>query len=202
MTTPDKEEMPTEKTVGPWSVSHHHARIVHDGEGGIVQCDTPEVASRIVTACNAYEPTREALKPFADELNDYPVDIDGSTRIWDCKIRVRDLRNAAAAYAALSTLPVNDRQTSSASNEPDDLEPGELLPCPFCGGEPERIDFDEDDDEPENIGGSAITCKRCQCSTAVVFGYKETLFSSWNERVPVKAQPASEAGKLSSEAQS
>ena len=98
----------------------------------------------------------------------------------------------------------SDRQTSSASNGPDDLEPGELLPCPFCGGEPERIDFDEDDGEPENIGGSAITCKRCKCSTAVVFGYKETLFSSWNERAPANARaalkgPASEAGKLSTD---
>ena len=80
----------------------------------------------------------------------------------------------------------------------------DLKPCPFCGGEPERIDFDEDDGEPENIGGSAITCKRCQCSTAVVFGYKETLFSSWNERAPANARaalkgPASEAGKLSTD---
>ena len=60
---------------------------------------------------------RDALEPFADELNDYPVDMDGSTRIWDCQIRVRDLRNAAAAYAALSTLPVNDRHHSASSAE-------------------------------------------------------------------------------------
>ena len=83
--------------------------------------------------------------------------------------------------------------------EGDNLEPGKLRPCPFCGGEAERIDFDEDDDEPENVGGSAITCKRCKCSTAVVFGYKETLVSSWNERAPANAQPASEAGKLSTD---
>ena len=74
--------------------------------------------------------------------------------------------------------------------EGDNLEPGKLRPCPFCGGEAERIDFDEDDDKPENVGGSAITCKRCKCSTAVVFGYKETLFSSWNERAPANARAA------------
>lgn len=64
----------------------------------------------------------------------------------------------------------------------DALEPGELLPCPFCGGTAEIVDI-EDDDGFENAGGSCVCCTRCQVSTAVVFGRKETLYSSWNERV-------------------
>ena len=130
MTTPDKEEMPTDMTAAKLIRWPDTANIgVTEANGDIVWwaqistlnpntsvADLRNVADRIVTACNAYEPTREALKPFADELNDYPVDIDGSTRIWDCKIRVRDLRNAAAAYAALSTLPVNDRHHSGSDS--------------------------------------------------------------------------------------
>jgi Lar family restriction alleviation protein len=68
----------------------------------------------------------------------------------------------------------------------DDLETGELLPCPFCGGEAERIDFEDEEVEPDNIGGSCISCTQCHVSTAVVFDFKETLYSSWNERVRTK----------------
>ncbi|MBO9717475.1 MAG: Lar family restriction alleviation protein [Pseudoxanthomonas sp.] len=56
----------------------------------------------------------------------------------------------------------------------------ELLPCPFCGGEPERIDFGPED--AENAGGSCIACTRCQSSGPVEFGYKENFVSTWNRR--------------------
>lgn len=56
----------------------------------------------------------------------------------------------------------------------------ELKPCPFCGGEAERIDFGPGD--AENEGGSCIACKRCQSSGPVEFGFKETFISKWNTR--------------------
>ena len=56
----------------------------------------------------------------------------------------------------------------------------ELKPCPFCGGEAERIDFGPGD--AENAGGSCIACKRCQSSGPVEFGYKENFISNWNRR--------------------
>lgn len=59
-----------------------------------------------------------------------------------------------------------------------------LLPCPFCGGEAERIDFGPGD--AENAGGSCIACKRCQSSGPVEFGYKENFISNWNRRAGVK----------------
>lgn len=55
-----------------------------------------------------------------------------------------------------------------------------LRPCPFCGGEAERITLGPE--EPENEGGDVIVCKGCQASSRVEFGYKENLVSSWNER--------------------
>jgi len=71
MTTPDKEEMPTEdRTAGPWRLS-----LVSDAITQEIWSDTvrPELFATcrgqrarantafIVTACNAYEPMREAL---------------------------------------------------------------------------------------------------------------------------------------------
>lgn len=53
-----------------------------------------------------------------------------------------------------------------------------LLPCPFCGGEAERVDCDD----PRNEGGSCISCTKCGASSAVHFDRKEGLLSSWNER--------------------
>lgn len=57
-----------------------------------------------------------------------------------------------------------------------------LLPCPFCGGHPER--FTIGDEEPNNAGGDVIVCTRCQASSHVEFGRKENLVSRWNTRTP------------------
>lgn len=74
----------------------------------------------------------------------------------------------------------------------------ELKPCPFCGGNAERLDVpDEDDvDGGVNAGGSCIQCVRCAASTALHFDRKENLVSSWNSRAalsgmaePVKVKP-------------
>lgn len=62
----------------------------------------------------------------------------------------------------------------------------ELLPCPFCGGRPEVIEFTEDDGF-ENRGGSAIECQRCLASSRVEFGCKENLVSSWNRRAALSS---------------
>lgn len=58
----------------------------------------------------------------------------------------------------------------------------EIKPCPFCGANAQRVDFDMFKTDP-NFGGSCIECTRCQASTAVVFGTKENLYQRWNERV-------------------
>ncbi len=55
----------------------------------------------------------------------------------------------------------------------------ELLPCPFCDGEAERIDIEE---EGPNFGGSCIECKKCMASSPVHFDRKENLEDSWNQR--------------------
>jgi Lar family restriction alleviation protein len=61
-----------------------------------------------------------------------------------------------------------------------------LLPCPFCGGEAERIDIPDKDDGDCNAGGSCIQCKNCLASTALYFDRKENLVSLWNKRTTPK----------------
>ena len=56
-----------------------------------------------------------------------------------------------------------------------------LMPCPFCGGEAERLDFAAVEGDP-NAGGSCICCKQCGASSPVHFDRKENLESSWNTR--------------------
>jgi len=54
----------------------------------------------------------------------------------------------------------------------------DLLPCPFCGGEAERIDIEDGD----NAGGSCIHCTRCDACSNVEFEFKEHFISNWNRR--------------------
>lgn len=61
-----------------------------------------------------------------------------------------------------------------------------LLPCPFCGGAAERIDFGPGD--AENEGGSCIACTRCQSSGPVEFGFKENFIANWNRRAALAQQ--------------
>ncbi|WP_174807237.1 Lar family restriction alleviation protein [Neoasaia chiangmaiensis] len=61
-----------------------------------------------------------------------------------------------------------------------------LLPCPFCGGEAERVDIAEG----ENAGGSCICCTRCLASGNVEFGFKENFVSNWNARARSEAEAA------------
>ena len=78
------------------------------------------------------------------------------------------------------------------TNPRDDLMA--LAPCPFCGGEAERIDIPTVGNDPElggdpNAGGSCISCKRCAASTALHFDRKENLYSSWNDRAASRPAP-------------
>jgi hypothetical protein len=75
-----------------------------------------------------------------------------------------------------------------------DMEPGELRPCPFCGGDAERVDIPEACSENDlsgepNAGGSFIRCVKCDACTSLEFGRKETLEERWNSRF-IKGVPA------------
>ncbi|WP_430436814.1 hypothetical protein [Oceanibaculum nanhaiense] len=67
----------------------------------------------------------------------------------------------------------------------------ELLFCPFCGCDAERVDIDAADDE--NAGGSFVRCRRCDASTAIHFDRKENLTSAWNSRRGAILSPAASA---------
>lgn len=85
-----------------------------------------------------------------------------------------------------SRCPEHTESSMSPDNPPD------LMPCPFCGGEAERITIG--DDEPNNAGGDVICCTRCQASSHVEFGRKENLVSIWNTRPsPSPALPSEES---------
>lgn len=57
-----------------------------------------------------------------------------------------------------------------------------LKPCPFCGGEPRRVDLDDIDETDSNFGGSLIECTQCGACSPVHFEFKENLLDSWNTR--------------------
>lgn len=69
---------------------------------------------------------------------------------------------------------------SAGAMDGDELEPGQLRNCPFCGGIARRLDIDD--------GGSCIECSRCGASSPVHYDRKEHLHSSWNDRVPTVNQ--------------
>jgi len=62
----------------------------------------------------------------------------------------------------------------------------DLKPCPFCGGEAERIDIEDGED----AGGSCIACRSCQASSNVEFGRKENFVSNWNRRSMIIPPPS------------
>lgn len=68
----------------------------------------------------------------------------------------------------------------------------DLLPCPFCGGEPEKIDI-TGSYEPANIGGYAIQCKKCRASGAVFFGERDGQDEACNARHGLIWTPGREA---------
>ena len=156
MTTPDKEEMPTDMTAGPWIVHYGEAVKIKDANGYTVASlsqihlhgrrsknEVEKTARFIVAACNAYEPMREALAKKDAEIERLRTALerngsmdffrDGAKHMHDAIVSQKfhidwgtaatpssgaalafDLTKdlAAKTLAALSTLPVNDRQTS------------------------------------------------------------------------------------------
>jgi len=77
---------------------------------------------------------------------------------------------------------------SSAQEQPapsagDHGEAGELLPCPFCGGEAEK-----------KIGVAPEDWVNCtQCGASTRFGYGRAVVKLWNRRI-TPAQHAAETG--------
>ncbi len=83
-----------------------------------------------------------------------------------------------------------DAEKMAAMTSPRDT----LLPCPFCGGEAERLNVEGDMNDP-NFGGSCICCQSCGASSALHFDRKENLESSWNHRAFIAALPTVPAGE-------
>ncbi|WP_198647642.1 Lar family restriction alleviation protein [Agrobacterium pusense] len=69
------------------------------------------------------------------------------------------------------------------------MQSEELKPCPFCGGQAERVDIEDGD----NSGGSFVHCTVCDASGNIEFEFKENFISNWNRRAALSAaepQPA------------
>ena len=66
----------------------------------------------------------------------------------------------------------------------------ELLPCPFCGGEP---DYDNDD-----RGGSWILCQSCGAKSGYhgIAGGAQKLYAAWNRRADLRRESAAPDGGL------
>ena len=140
MTTPDREEMPTEdRTAGDFWAEKRDGRwqlqMRHRGPGSsfcVAQinhwADNPEaLTTRIADACNAYEPMREALEKVMVGGNhlgliigvDHPpytasheeARTHYADAIWTYEAWCC-WKTIMEARPALSTLPVIDRQTS------------------------------------------------------------------------------------------
>ena len=140
MTTPDKEEMPTEdRTAGDFWAEKRDGRwqlqMRHRGPGSsfcVAQinhwADNPEaLTTRIADACNAYEPMRKALEKVMVGGNhlgliigvDHPpytasheeARTHYADAIWTYEAWCC-WKTIMEARPALSTLPVIDRQTS------------------------------------------------------------------------------------------
>lgn len=124
MTTPDKEEMPrtagnfwAEKRDGRWQLQMRHrgpgssfcvAQINHWAD------NSEALTTRIANACNAYEPMKEALNLSRDALEQARLYIEGDEETHGRQFGDGNAVRSALAKidAALSTLHVNDRQTS------------------------------------------------------------------------------------------
>ena len=69
-------------------------------------------------------------------------------------------------------------------------ESTELLPCPFCGGNPVMHTIDE---HGPNFGAQFIECSGCQCSTYLMFPLMDSvdrqLAEKWNRRTHLASQP-------------
>lgn len=72
-----------------------------------------------------------------------------------------------------------------------------LLPCPFCGGEAERVDNGPTAHQAQIArswgddvydGGSFIRCTACDAATTIHYERRENLTSDWNRRVHYKRE--------------
>ena len=93
--------------------------------------------------------------------------------------------------------PIREWHRLASSQSPGEIPDAAveaLLPCPFCGGEAERVDIEDGD----NAGGSCICCKQCFASSNVEFEFKENFVSNWNRRA---ALPHLAAGRAEAAAE-
>lgn len=118
------------------------------------------------------ELTLGTLVRFGHEQNGGPVHCVVSV-MQDGMIELHDMGGYFAPHLFVVADDIGDIPAPHAHDD--------LLPCPFCGADAERIDVPVEDEE--NAGGSCIQCTRCIASTALHFDRKEHLYSSWNERV-------------------
>lgn len=114
MTTPDKEEMPTEdRTAGDFWAEKRDGRwqlqMRHRGPGSsfcVAQinhwADNPEaLTTRIADACNAYEPMREALAEMIYEVTHLsPENPDGGHSCVISGLTLTKARDALSGFAA------------------------------------------------------------------------------------------------------
>jgi len=136
MTTPDKEEMPTDRTAGPLATSLSRMIIEwvdsargRDWRGGLTNIIQRRLDRFQSPSCNAYEPMREALAATTIEVERDLADFLSSV----CVVRdegpdrstldPEDAEEVARleciiwrARAALSTFPVNDRHHSGSDS--------------------------------------------------------------------------------------
>ena len=75
------------------------------------------------------------------------------------------------------------------------IERETLLPCPFCGAEPEIITLEGETDDP-SIGAQCVQCTSSACGAASGLIYplmddvRHLLRERWNRRAALAAQPA------------
>lgn len=164
-------------TKGPWKATRSNpADVSTQGQGDVAQQSLEERVSQFHT-CRL--PGQHGIHMGTAALID---------DLWKEILTQRDAARKSQSHAdRLRAL------LSSSRGEQDDLEPGELRPCPFCGARAEVVHFEgpECSEDDANFGGSCVQCTRCKASSAVVFGYKETLYSGWNERAVFPSAPGS-----------
>jgi len=68
-----------------------------------------------------------------------------------------------------------DESKAAVGQSALNVELGDLLPCPFCGGKPKKQETDD--------GGKYICCDYCNASTALHYDRAANLIDAWNVRV-------------------
>lgn len=232
MTTPDKEEMPTEdRTAGDFWAEKRDGRwqlqMRHRGPGSsfcVAQinhwADNSEaLTTRIANACNAYEPMRKALQGYIDNCTNEECEhcIKARAALKGVPQPASDSYQAGASAPALSekfTLP-SEQEAFLLRDFASYLALGPEFVGAYRAGLSSAMgicDLLADEFGSRNKGARRASAALSLAADRIdLFLSKCTAklnFSNEAERDAVSlksdtsSQPASEAGKLSSEAQS